>query len=67
MHVNVKIGCTKPEKVDKEAVLKAVPVGATEIEVVQGGLDVQGLEVPAFGEGNRIEIAVAVLTVYVEV
>lgn len=67
MHVHVKIGCTNPEELDKEAVLKAIPVGKGEIEVVQGGLGVKGLEVPTFGDGNTIQIAVAALTVYVEV
>lgn len=67
MHVHVKIGCKDPDKIDKEAVLRAVPVGKSEIEVVQGGLDVCGLEVPAFGQGNTIQIVVAALTVYVEV
>ncbi|MEL7647905.1 MAG: Lin0512 family protein [Sedimentibacter sp.] len=67
MHVHVKIGCSNPEKIDKETVLKAVPVGTGEIEVVQGGLGVRGLEVPAFGDGNTIEVVVAALTVYIEV
>jgi uncharacterized protein (TIGR02058 family) len=67
MHVHVKIGCTDPDKIDNEAVLNAVPVGKCDIEVVQGGLGVCGLEVPAFGQGNTIQIVVAALTVYVEV
>jgi uncharacterized protein (TIGR02058 family) len=67
MHVNVKIGCSYPEKIDTEAVLNAIPVGRGEIEVVQGGLGVHGLEVPAFGEGNTIEVVVAALTVFVEI
>ncbi|KAF5037265.1 hypothetical protein SDC9_88187 [bioreactor metagenome] len=67
MHVHVKIGCTNPDMVDKETVMKAIPVGKGEIEVVKGGLGVQGLEVPAFGAGNTIQIAVAALTVYADV
>jgi len=67
MHVHVKIGCTNPEKIDKQAVLRAVPVGESEIEVVKGGLNACGLEVPTFGDGNTIEIVVAVLTVSVDI
>lgn len=66
MHVNVKIGCTNPEKVDKNAVLKAVPIGEKDIEVVQGGLGACGLEVPMFGGGNTIEVVVAALTVTID-
>ena len=67
MKVHVKIGCTDPDKLDKEEVLKAIPVGKGEIEVVKGGLEVQGLEVPAFGDGSTIQVVVAALTVYVDV
>lgn len=66
MHVHVKIGCTDPERIDKAAVLKAVPVGNRDIEVVKGGLNAHGLLVPVFGAGETIEIVLAVLTVYVD-
>lgn len=66
MHVHVKIGCTDPDRIDKAVVLKAVPVGNRDIEVVRGGLNAHGLLVPAFGEGETIEIVIAVLTVYVD-
>lgn len=67
MLVHIKIGCTDPDKVDKDEVLKAVPVGKGQIEVVQGGLEVKGLEVPAFGHGNTIQVVIAALTVYVDI
>lgn len=66
MHVNVKIGCSDPDRIDKDAVMKAIPVGTSEIEVVKGGLGVQGLEVPGFGVGDTIEVVVAALTVSVD-
>lgn len=66
MHVHVKVGCTSPERLDKEAVLKAVPVGQREIEVVQGGLNAHGLHVPTFGEGETIEVVVVALTVSID-
>ncbi len=67
MVVHVKIGCTDPDKVDKNEVLKAIPVGKGEIEVVKGGLGIQGLEVPAFGNGNAIQAAIAGVTVFVDI
>lgn len=67
MQVHVKIGCSDPSKLDKEEVRKAIPVGKGEVEVVEGGLTVKGLEVPTFGDGNTIQVVVAALTVYVDI
>jgi uncharacterized protein (TIGR02058 family) len=67
MHVAVKIGCPKPEEIDEKEVLKAIPFGSRELEVVSGGLSVKGLELPALGEGDNIFIAVAAVTVSVDV
>lgn len=66
MHVHIKIGCSNPNKLDKDSVMKAIPVGTSEIEVVKGGLGVRGLEVPDFGVGDTIEVVVAALTVSVD-
>ncbi|MDD2585606.1 MAG: Lin0512 family protein [Syntrophomonadaceae bacterium] len=67
MHIAVKISCPYPEKLDKHKVLGAVPFGSTELEVVSGGLSVQGLELPELGEGDTIVVAIAALTVYIDV
>ena len=67
MHIEVKISCPYPEKLDKHKVLGAVPFGSTELEVVSGGLSVQGLELPELGEGDTIVVAIAALTVYIDV
>jgi uncharacterized protein (TIGR02058 family) len=67
MHVSVKIGCPKPEEIDKKEVLKVIPFGSRELEVVSGGLAVRGLELPALGEGDNICVAVAAITVSVNV
>jgi len=67
MRVALKIGCPKPAEVDVEEVLKEIPFGSREMEVVSGGLSVKGLEIPALGSGDRIVVAVAALTVYVDV
>lgn len=66
MHVAVRIGCTKPEQVDREAVLEMIPFGTGELEVVSGGLSVRGVELPELGEGDCIIVAVAALTVWLE-
>jgi len=67
MDIEVKIGCPHPEKIDRLAVLSAVPFGKTQLEVVDGGLSVPGLTLPELGPGDTIVIAVAALTVYVNV
>lgn len=66
MHIYVKVACPDPEKLDREEVLKAVPFGSTELEVVPGGLSVRGLELPELGEGDTIVVVVAALTVYID-
>jgi uncharacterized protein (TIGR02058 family) len=66
MHVDVKLGCPDPERLDREAVLRAVPFGATSLEVVMGGLTVRGLSLPELGAGDTIVTVIAALTVYVE-
>lgn len=66
MKVKVKIACPHPENVDKEKVLATVPFGSNEIEIVEGGLSVPGLYLPAIAEGSTIVAALAALTVYVD-
>jgi len=65
MHIQVKIACPYPQKLNPEEVLRAVPFGTTQLEVVEGGLTVRGLSLPELGEGETIVVAVAALTVYV--
>lgn len=67
MHVKVRIGCPKPADVDGQEVLEVIPFGSRELEVVAGGLETRGLEVPALGSGDAIVVAVAALTVYVDI
>ncbi len=66
MHVAVRIGCSRPEQVDAEAVLEMIPFGSRELELVPGGLSVRGLHLPELGEGDSIIVAVAALTVSVD-
>ncbi|WP_201764441.1 Lin0512 family protein [Thermacetogenium phaeum] len=67
MYIEVKVACPNPERINREEVLKAVPFGSTCLEVVPGGLAVRGLELLELGEGDTIVVAVAALTVYVDV
>lgn len=67
MQIEVKIGCPHPDQIDRGEVLKAVPFGTASLEVNEGGLSVRGLALPELGEGDTIVVAVAALTVYVEV
>jgi uncharacterized protein (TIGR02058 family) len=66
MCVDVRLGCPDPARLDREAVLKAVPFGAAKLEVVTGGLTVRGLSLPELGAGDTIVTVVAALTVSVE-
>jgi len=67
MRVAVKIGCPKPRDVVAEEVLAEIPFGAKELEVVEGGLLTRGIEVPALGCGDNILVAIASLTVSVNI
>lgn len=66
MHVEVRIGCPQPEKVKTDNVKEVVPFGSVTVETVLGGIDVKGLHLPALGEGDTIVVAVAAITVYVD-
>jgi len=67
VYVDARIGVPQPEKVDREAVLAAIPIGEKSLEVVPGGMLAAGLEVPCFGPGaSGIVMACAALTVSVD-
>lgn len=64
--VEVLIGCPNPELVDKERVLKILPIGQKKIEVRQGGLLGKTLFIPELGDKNdELIVANAIVTVYV--
>jgi uncharacterized protein (TIGR02058 family) len=56
--VEVTIGVQKPEKVDKEAVKRVLPIGQVTVKVVKGGLDV-----PEEDRHDLIAIASAAIAV----
>ena len=67
MRVVMKIAATVPDDVDPEALKKLMITENVEVEVVQGGMLLNGLHVDAFGKGDQIVIVNAGLTVYARV
>ncbi|MDR3589235.1 MAG: Lin0512 family protein [Negativicutes bacterium] len=66
MYVEVKLGCPQPEMIREAEVLAMIPFGTASLEVAAGGLAVRGLALPELGAGDTIVIAVAAVTVYVD-
>ncbi|OAT86620.1 Lin0512 family protein [Desulfotomaculum copahuensis] len=52
MVVDVTVAVPLPEKVDGEQVLAEIPFGCKSIKVVDGGMQVPGLFLPALGDGD---------------
>ena len=67
MRVVMKIAAPTPEAVDPEALKKLMITDNVEVEVVQGGMLLNGLHVDAFGKGDQIMIVNAGLTVYARI
>ena len=61
MHVEVRIGCAKPDEVDLEAIATEVPYGTVTVNAQMGGLDV-----PAPSGDDGIVIANAAILVSFE-
>lgn len=66
MHIELKVASPYPERINREEVIKSVPFGSVNLEVVKGGLSVQGLHLPQLGEGDTIVVVIAALTVFIE-
>ena len=67
VQVHIKIGCPRPEDVDREKILALLPFGNGVIDdIVVGGLSAKGIHVPSMGDGDTIVVANASLTVFVE-
>ena len=68
MEVDALVAVPEPDEVDLAAVEAAIPVGCRKARAERGGLTAQGLCVPQFADRcDRIIVANAALTVYVEV
>jgi uncharacterized protein (TIGR02058 family) len=64
--IEVLIACPHPESVDRERVLKALPLGRKKIEDCKGGLLGKTLFLPQWGDKtDEMIVANAMITVYV--
>lgn len=67
VYVHADLAVPAPERVDREAVLAAIPIGETSLNVTTGGISVPGIEAPCFAPGvSNIVAACAALTVSIE-
>lgn len=66
MHIRLHIACPAPDRLDRDAVAAEVPFGAVELSVAEGGMKADGLHVASLGEGDKITVALAALTVLVD-
>ena len=65
IRVRMKIGAPEPENVDPEPLKKLLITDNVDVEVVQGGMMLNGIHRDEFGKGDQIMIVIAGLTVYV--
>lgn len=67
MFVEVLIACPRPDEVNANEVLQALPFGQKEIKVVEGGMVVHGQQLPELEDkSDEIIIANAAVTVYLD-
>lgn len=68
MLVEMRIACPYPERVDRQAVLDALPFGKKELYLEAGGMVAHGLFQPELGDtSDETFIANAAITVWVDV
>lgn len=68
MLVDIQIACPHPEKVDRGAVLEALPFGQKQLTLHEGGMVAHGLFQPELGDvTDETYIANAAITVWVNV
>ena len=67
MLVEVIIACPRPDEIDTNQVLQALPFGQKEIKTVEGGMIVHGQQLPELEDkSDEIIIANAAVTVYLD-
>lgn len=65
--IKATVAVSRPEEVDAEEAAKALPVGTVSVTAVKGGLTVDGLCIPNFGDSDKsIEAAVAAVEVFIK-
>ena len=67
IRVSMKIGAPDPAGIDPERLKRLLITDNVDVEVVQGGMTLNGIHRDEFGEGDQIMVVVAGLTVYVKV
>ena len=67
MRICMKVAAPEPERVDGQALKKLLIAEDVDVEVVRGGMLLNGLHVDEFGRGDQIVIVNVGLTVYVKV
>ncbi len=66
MRIDLKIAAPDPDAVDPEALKKLLIADDVAVEVVRGGMMLNGLHVDMFGQGDQIMIVNAGITVFVK-
>ena len=67
IRVSMKIGAPDPAGIDPERLKRLLITDNVDVEVVQGGMTLNGIHRDEFGEGDQIMVVIAGLTVYVKV
>ena len=58
---------SRPQEVNTDEVAEVFPVGTAQVRAVKGGLTVDGLCIPGFGDSDvSIEAAIAAVEVYIK-
>jgi uncharacterized protein (TIGR02058 family) len=67
MNVDMVIACPRPDQVDRQAVLNALPFGQKKLTIIDGGMIAHGLFQPELGDKtDEAIIANAAITVWVD-
>jgi uncharacterized protein (TIGR02058 family) len=68
MLVDIHVACPYPEKVDRPAVLAALPFGQKQLTLTEGGMVAHGLFQPELGDvTDETYVANAAITVWVDI
>ena len=67
IHVDILVASPRPEQIDLDQVMDAVPIGRKAARAVEGGMMAQGLCVAQFGpECDQVVVANAAITVSID-
>jgi uncharacterized protein (TIGR02058 family) len=66
MFIRIKVASPRHDQLDALKIKSGVPFGTVELETVEGGLETSGLDFPLLGQGDTIVVALASITVLVD-